>query len=220
MALELGIDEAGRGPVIGPMVIAGTIIRKEDEKMLKAIGVKDSKLLAEKKREELFSKIRDIAVAYEILVVPAKEIDECIKSAEINLNWLEAIKAAEIISRLSEKHKLERAVIDCPSNNKEAYRRYLQDRLLSGKKPKLIVEHKADLNYISVSAASILAKVTREKEIKKLKKAYGDFGSGYPSDPKTRKFLEENIELPIYRRSWESWKKAFSKKSQKSLDLF
>ncbi|WP_457753524.1 ribonuclease HII, partial [Thermococcus sp.] len=78
--------------------------------------------------------------------------------------------------------------------------------------PKIIAEHKADAKYLPVSAASILAKVTRDKAIEKLKKQYGEIGSGYPSDPRTRKFLEEYYKEhgefpPIVRKSWKTLRK-------------
>jgi ribonuclease HII len=86
----------------------------------------------------------------------------------------------------------------------------------------LVVEHKADFNHLIVGAASIIAKVTREKELEKLKKKYHiEFGSGYPSDPTTKKFIEENWNDPkissIIRKSWATYKTIVSKNSQKGL---
>ena len=94
---------------------------------------------------------------------------------------------------------------------------------MDNKKIELLVEHKADLNHISVSAASVLAKVTRDSEIEKIKKAIKeDFGSGYPSDPKTKAFLEKNFEKypEIFRKTWSSHKEMINRKFQKSLSDF
>lgn len=211
-----GIDEAGRGPVIGPMVIVGVLIDEIDEVLLKGIGVKDSKMLTPEKRQELYGQIKQIVKSFAVRIIPPKEIDDAVESEELNLNWLEAIKTAEILNEL----KPDMAYIDCPSTNLNAYRLYLHNKL--SKEIKLVVEHRADQIYAVCSAASILAKVIRDKEIDKLKERYNvDFGSGYPSDIITKLFLEKNFDkYPFFRKSWVCYRKATAKKKQKSLGDF
>ncbi|MFQ5474607.1 MAG: ribonuclease HII [Candidatus Nanoarchaeia archaeon] len=212
----VGCDEAGRGPVIGPMVMCGVLIDEKDEQSLKKMGVKDSKLLSEKQREDLFEKVKEAVKAYEIVILEPKDVDDALRDPNTNLNWLEAKATAEILNKL----KPEKAIIDCPSNNPKAYKEHLRGLLKS--RMQLVVEHKADLNYPSVAAASILAKVTRDSAIKKLRETYGDFGSGYPADPSTKRFLEDNWDKypEIFRKTWASYKKVVSRKNQKGLDTF
>lgn len=216
MTLICGIDEAGRGPVIGPMVMAGVLIEERDIPKLNAIGVKDSKLLTKEKREELFSKIKSIVKAHKIIIVSPKEIDQALESENLNLNWLEAHKSAEIINKL----KPDKAILDCPSNNIKAYRDYVKNLLKN--KVELVVEHKADVNYLESGAASILAKVTRDREIEKIQKKYGNCGPGYPSNEITQKFLKENWEKypEIFRKTWSSYRKHKDAKNQKTLENF
>ena len=187
MALVCGIDEAGRGPVIGPMVMAGVMVEESEFGILKGMGVKDSKLLTPKQREELMPSIIRMAKGHKIIIVSAHEVDEALISETSNLNWLEAQVTASILNAL----KPDKAIVDCPSTNVAAYTRYLLN-LLANKEMRMVVEHKADVNWVVVGAASIIAKVTRDAEIEKLKKKYGDFGSGYISDPKTKDFLKKN----------------------------
>ncbi len=218
MAIILGIDEAGRGPVIGPMVMAGVSISEKDISKLKELGVKDSKLLSPTQREGMFNKIINTTKNYKIIIIPPKEIDAALKSESLNLNWLEAIKSAEIINFL----KPEKAIVDCPSNNIPAYKNFLKEHL-KNIKTELVVEHKADFKYAVVSAASIIAKVTRDNEIKKIQKKIKEpIGSGYPSDPITIGFLEKNYNnyQRIFRKEWVSWKNINKKKKQKSLSDF
>jgi ribonuclease HII len=218
MVLVLGIDEAGRGPVIGPMVIAGVSIDEKDIDKLKKLGVKDSKLLSPKQREDMFDKIISIVKKYKSIITPPEEIDSALRSESLNLNWLEAIKSAEIINFLNP----EKAIIDCPSNNIMAYKNFLKKHL-KDKKTELVLEHKADFKYPIVSAASIIAKVTRDNEIKKIQKKIREpIGSGYPSDPVTINFLEKNYNnyQGIFRKEWAPWKKLNKKKKQKSLKDF
>ena len=212
-----GIDEAGRGPVIGPMVIAGVVIDEADSEKLRELGIKDSKLLSRDERERLFNVVKDIAKDFVIEKISPMEIDNAVESDTNNLNKLEAAVSASIIKRL----KPQRVVLDSPSNNTSAYRQLIE-RLTEGLKIEVVAENKADLNHPVVSAASILAKVTRDREIEKLKRKYGvDFGSGYPSDPFTRAFLRENYsKYPFFRKSWSSWKNAAQKKNQRSLSFF
>jgi ribonuclease HII len=212
--LICGIDEAGRGPVIGPMVICGVMIEKNDEPRLSEIGVKDSKLLSPQVRESMIEPIKKAVKEFSVVVVPPIEIDHALETEGTNLNWLEADKQAQIINEL----RPDVAYIDCPSTNIEDYSEYLKGKL-KNKEVKLIVEHKADLNYPVVSAASIIAKVTRDREIEKIKQKYRiDFGSGYPADPFTKQFLEKNFDkYNFFRKSWSSWKNAASKNCQRKL---
>ena len=216
MVLIAGIEEAGRGPVIGPLVMAGVLINKKDIIKLQNIGVKDSKLLSPEQRKKMFPKIKDIAEDYKIMIIGSSEVDSAVISKKLNLNKLEAIKSAEIINGL----KPDTAYLDCPSNNIGKYVEFLKGHLKSF--PEIIAEHKADLKYAVVSAASILAKVTRDEEIEKIKRKHNiDFGSGYPSDPKTVDFLSKNYKkYDFFRKSWESYRRVAEKSKQSSLSKF
>ncbi|MBR9706043.1 ribonuclease HII [Candidatus Pacearchaeota archaeon] len=216
MTKVLGIDEAGRGPVIGPMVIAGVMLDKEDIPLIEK--ARDSKTLWQKQRVKLDKDIRSIpGVKYEVLVVEPEVIDAAIFSGELNLNWLEAHKQAEIINKLNP----DVAIIDCPSINEKAYKEYLQN-LVTNKEIELIVEHKADVNYKTSAAASILAKVERERQVEKIKEKYGLIGSGYPADPKTIAFVKENWDKcpEIFRKSWSTYQRYARPVGQKSIEDF
>lgn len=217
MTLLCGIDEAGRGPVLGPLVIAGVALEEQESNHLKDLGVKDSKLLSTTKREELFDKIIARVSSYHIISIPPALIDQYVLSQnhDDNLNWLEAIKAAELINALAP----EKAIVDCPSPNTLAYHRFLREKL-QNKRILLLCEHKADVKYPAVSAASILAKVTRDREIEKIKQKIGiDFGSGYLTDPKTTAFLEQYWDkFDFFRKSWSSWQQLAKNKHQKKLE--
>lgn len=219
MALVCGIDEAGRGSIIGPLVIAGIAINSLDEDKLKAIKVKDSKLLARNQRDELYSKILDISKDYKVIVIYPDEIDDAVEgNNNLNLNWLEGIKSAIIINSLNPA----KVIVDSPSTNILAYKNFLREHVLN-REMVFVIEHKADLNYPVVSAASIIAKVTRDSEIERIKNEIGiDFGSGYPSDPMTVDFLKKNyLRYPnILRKSWITYKRLQQNKSQKTLGDF
>lgn len=214
MVLVCGVEEAGRGPVIGPMVMVGILLDETEVKKLREMGVKDSKLLTPKARELLFKQIQKAVRKHVILVIPPDEIDEAVESDTTNLNWLEAGKAAEIINEL----KPEKAIIDCPSPNPPAYTEYIRGKL-DNKDMELIVEHRADLNYPVVSAASILAKVARDREIQKLKDEHKvEFGSGYPADPVTKEFVQKyHDKYDFFRKSWQPYKEILKSKGQKKL---
>ena len=210
----LGIDEAGRGPIIGPLVMCGIILNESEQKKLSSLGVKDSKLLTPEKREALYQKITSISTKYKIIVLDPATIDAALASSSLNLNWLEAMKSADIINTLP----MDKVILDCPSQNIPSYTKYVKDRL--NKDVRIVCEYKADLNHVIVAAASILAKVTRDREIEKIKETIGvDFGSGYTSDPKTREFLVEHTALGngIFRKSWMTYKVLEGKKEQKTL---
>ncbi len=223
--LILGIDDAGRGPLIGPMAMAGCLVTKKLEKEFKKLGVKDSKMLTDNKREFLASEIRKKALRFYVTLVHPYEIDAR-ASAGLNLNKIEAIKSAEIINYLTKDiHEQVRVIIDCPSTNREAWRRYLLQHII--KKENLIIacEHKADRDYVACSAASVLAKSEREKQVSIIKKKIGkDFGSGYTSDPATIEFLkkysQEHKKDGIFRESWATFQNHKKQKEQKKLGEF
>ncbi len=221
--LKLGIDEAGRGPVLGPLVLAGCLIDEKDEGKLKKLGVKDSKQLTRKKREELEVEIKKIAETFEIIPILPVEI-ESKNEHGIKLNELEAIIAAEIINKINKGFKEIRVIIDCPNPDTNKWREIVLSKIENKSNIDLICEHKADQNHIATSAASILAKCVRDREMDTLNDKYGDLGSGYCHDPTTIKFLEENLKKyeqeGIFRKTWSTWKVAVSKANQKKLDQF
>ncbi|MDR0912882.1 MAG: ribonuclease HII [Methanobrevibacter sp.] len=202
----LGIDEAGRGPVIGPLVVAGVIIPDEKLKILERMGVRDSKRLTENRRTILSRKLKNM-FDYEIVEISAKDIDD-LRSKEINLNKIERMAIVKIIDKIAIEHDFDLAIIDSLDIKPERLKYQLEFEVSDD--IEIIAEHKADDNYLQVAAASIIAKNRRDEEIKKLKKEYrkiGDIGSGYPSDPKTKEFLTNFSfdEMPeIVRRSWKT----------------
>ncbi len=178
-----GLDEAGRGPVIGPMVIAGVILSPDAAKKLKRMGVRDSKLLPPERREELEPMIKELADAYAVRVVEPKRIDDAVTRNE--LNALEAEVMAEIILEL----KPSMVIVDAPGRNTDKFKRILKSKL-GGVPVRVRAENKADVRFVHVAAASILAKVERDRKVAELRARAGyDFGSGYPGDPRTKEFL-------------------------------
>ncbi|HUY00016.1 MAG TPA: ribonuclease HII [Candidatus Deferrimicrobium sp.] len=223
MPIIAGIEEAGRGPVIGPMVMAITAVDSKNESVLREIGVKDSKQLSPKQRSELFIQLEKILTTYKVIIISPEEIDAALKARNSNLNWLEADKAVELIKLITNTIKIDELYIDCPSTNIESWCSYLK-KGLNVKISRLVAEHKADQNYPIVSAASIIAKVIRDQEIVKLQqKLEVDFGSGYTSDPRTRAFLEDWVKkhkkLPNFvRKSWITAKKMLEGIKQRKLN--
>jgi len=211
-----GIDEAGRGSVIGPMVIAGVVIEAERVDELSELGVRDSKLLSSSGREKMFRSIIGIVDAWRAIVLQAREVDsETRRNRGEGINRLEARVFADLINFL----KPEVVYIDLPSRNLSEFEEYLRMNL--DKFYELVLEFKADEKYPVVSAASIIAKVVRDREIERLHGILGDFGSGYPSDPKTRKFLRESAEKGLLRdiQARLTWK-TVDKVLQKRLDEY
>jgi len=194
-----GVDEAGRGPIIGPMVIAGTSANEENIELLKKIGVKDSKLISKTKRDELYEEVKKLT-KYEIVILDAEKIDEYNFSGT-NLNQMEAKYIAKIIDKLN----ADLSIIDSPEPNPKKFEKMIEERMKN--KLKLIAEHKADANHTIAAAASILAKVTRDRIIEEISKEVGkNIGSGYPSDPITKKFLEENFRGKVNKYLRKCWK--------------
>ncbi len=204
--LICGIDEAGRGPVIGPLVLCGVCFKASNLPFLKEIGVKDSKKLSPKKRSDLAVLIKENCRSFEIIVISAKEIDQR-EQNKITLNQLEEFKMAEIINKLQP----EIVYVDAVDVNEERFGNSLKN-LLIHKQIKIISKHRADDIYPIVSAASIVAKEKRDSIINELTQKFGDLGSGYPSDKRTtdfiRKWIKMNKDIPYFvRTSWETTKR-------------
>ncbi|MHA1238322.1 MAG: ribonuclease HII [Candidatus Odinarchaeia archaeon] len=202
-----GIDEAGRGPIIGPMVIGGVLITEDKIQKLIKLGVRDSKLLNAMTREKLACDIAEIVDKYILIEISPAEIDESVKNNR--LNFLEAEKTAYIINQL----KPDIVYVDAPQLDVKRYSGLIKRSLNCS--PKIIAENKAE-RYPVVAAASILAKVKRDKIVETLKETYGEFGSGYCHDAATRKFLIEwyrkNKCFPdIVRKSWSTVKEIITK---------
>ncbi|MBI2578086.1 MAG: ribonuclease HII [Candidatus Aenigmarchaeota archaeon] len=217
MSLILGIDEAGRGPVIGPMVMCGYLIREKSVTKLKKLGVTDSKLLSKKQREFLFSHVKKLADDMIVFHIPAAEIDRL--RTVSNLNKLEIERMRQMIELLEP----DKVIIDAPEANVANFKK----KISSGLKAKSVIaaENFADKNYIEVAAASVIAKVSRDREIETLHKKYGYFGSGYPSDSATIGFLKnwikENKEFPDFvRKSWITAQLIMEEKEQTKIGKF
>ncbi len=212
--LIAGIDEAGRGPVIGPMVMSICVIDSNDNDLLKRLGVKDSKLLTKNQRDTILKEIKRIAKEYHHIKIDADEIDK--QREKDSLNYIEAKITAKLINKL--KLKPEFVYIDCPQTSTDKYKEKLY--ALIDLDTKLIVENKADLNYICVGAASIIAKVERDLVIENTEKEVGfPLGCGYPHDEITIKAINrlDKIKPEFIRKSWQTYIDIKNKNSQKKL---
>jgi len=218
--LIAGVDDAGRGSVIGPLTIAGVLMKIEDLPKLRELGVKDSKLLSPQRREKLVVEIKQIAEKHTVIKLLPKEIDTVVETGKKlhRLNRLEAQTMAKIIETL----KPDKAYVDASDVLEERFKQHILECLTF--KVEIVSEHKADRKYPIVSAASIIAKVERDKEIAELTKKYGDLGSGYPTDPKTISFLQQCLEKlgeypDFVRKSWKPAKKAKSENDSRQTKL-
>jgi ribonuclease HII len=215
-----GVDEAGRGPVIGPLVIAGVSIDENDLPKLVNLGVKDSKLLSPQRRETLAVQIKKLALKCHIVLLSPAEIDRVVERRRklYKLNRLEAQAMAKVITVL----KPDVVYVDASDILPDRFREHIAENLSFS--PKIICEHKADVNYPIVSAASIIAKVERDRVISQLKKKHGNIGCGYPSDSNTIKFLEVWIRKfgsypDFVRKSWKTAKRVKSKANSRQKKL-
>lgn len=216
----MGIDEAGRGPVIGPMVIVGVIATPSQIDSMNRHVKKDSKKYSPLKRHTLYEYIYNIAKDILIRKISPSEIDEWVLNKE-GLNEMEAYYTADLIKEGADKYGVTIVYVDACDAQEENYKdriiRYLGDR---ASKLTIISEHKADERYTIVSAASIVAKIVRDREIEILKEKYGDFGSGYPSDPRTQEFISKTKDinkLTIVRKSWKPIRKMLKNQGIKDL---
>lgn len=217
----MGIDEAGRGPVLGPMIYAAAYW-KEGEKIPK--GYNDSKQMTAETRSQLFAATLDSpSIGFVIRVLHATEISQCmLRKTTYNLNAMSHDAAMQMVrSVLNMGVKVKKCYIDTVGRE-DAYKAKL-DRAFAGCDIEFVVEKKADAKYVQCSAASVLAKVTRDRIIENWSFTEPhfdtslDFGSGYPSDPKCKEWISKNLQDPVFgypdlvRFSWAPAKDALSK---------
>lgn len=215
-----GVDEAGRGPVIGPLVIAG--VTASNQTVFENIKVKDSKQLSPKKRTFLAEQIKHISSNIEIIIINASDIDDMRKV--MTMNEIEVHAFAKVIKKLSPDH----CYVDAADVNSKRFGEHISAQL--PKKIEIISEHKADDIYPIVSAASIIAKTIRDKEIESIahsleKRINKPLGSGYPSDPITQQFIhfwvQKYKKLPPHtRKSWKTAQRIYHQHTRKTLDDF
>lgn len=217
----LGIDEAGRGPVLGSMFVGGVLVDESDMENLDALGLKDSKKLSDQEREDFVEPIQQVAERTVVEEVTGSEIDEMRQIMSLNVIEL------KVFARVVEQLEPDRAFIDLPEPDGERFANKIREELPDEfKDVEFVAEHGADDTYPIVSAASILAKSAREAHTADLKEKYGvDFDTGYPHDDATidflKDYLKEHGELPEETRmSWSTAQRIVAESEQKGLGEF
>jgi len=220
-----GGDEAGRGAVLGPLVVSLVSINEGKVKRLSEIGVRDSKMLSRKRREFLFDDIYSLAEDVRAYAITPEEINNAMRS-NISLNELEAIHFARLIDEseanpkkiyldspdvIPEKFGIRVSLISNKPLKVNGVRRGVKSGNAAKAVARVIAEHKADVKYPVVSAASIIAKVTRDRAIEELEESLGfELGSGYPSDKVTIDMIRRNLDneklLKHVRAEWKTLK--------------
>ena len=203
-----GVDDAGRGAAIGPLAIAGVLLDEKDLPKLIGLGVKDSKLLSPRRREQLAEEIKKLALEFHVIKLSPTDIDRVVETGKKlhRLNRLEAQTMAKVVEAL----KPDVAYVDASDVLADRFGNHIIEGVPF--KVKIISEHKADAKYSIVSAASIIAKVERDRALSALQEKYGNMGCGYPNDSNTIKFLENWIRKfgsypDFVRKSWKPAKR-------------
>ncbi|RRJ32005.1 ribonuclease HII [Halocatena pleomorpha] len=211
---EFGVDEAGKGPVLGPMVAACVVAQPD----ALPTGIDDSKKLSATRRESLATRlVQDPTVSVGVARISPARIDD----PTTDMNTLTVAAHAEAISEVISSSMA--GVVDGADTDPARFARRVTDRV--SVPVEITAEHGADEAYPLVGAASVIAKVERDSAITALGAEYGDIGSGYPSDPTTRAFLAEYVgehgHLPeCARTSWKTAKEALAAAEQSALDSF
>ncbi|GAB6860446.1 ribonuclease HII [Haloplanus litoreus] len=212
--MQIGADEAGKGPVLGPMVAAA--VRGPTDAI--PTGVDDSKRLAPATREELAARLRDdAAVDVGVATVTPARIDD----PETDMNSLTVAVQAEAIAAVVDADAV--VVVDAGDVDADRFGRRVRDALDVA--VEMHAEHRADERHVHVAAASVVAKVERDARVEALADEYGDVGSGYPSDDRTRTFLAEYVAEhgrlpPCARASWATCDDVLAAAEQSSLSEF
>ena len=214
-----GVDEAGRGPVIGPLVVGAVAVPQTDVALLIEHGIRDSKDLTHAKRLQMAAWFHEQASErgwlHEIVVCTPPRIDAAVVNNGLNL--LEVELFAEALNPF--KSKVDGGVQilnDACDVNPERFTDRIAARLSNWPwdRSSMTSEHKADTNHAIVGMASILAKVSRDEAISQLTENLGfSIGSGYPSDPNTKaalpKLLKGEVPHVDLRWSWQTVHRAW-----------
>ena len=216
--MQLGVDEAGKGPVLGSMFAA--CVRAPVEALPDEVA--DSKQLSADRRESLAETIRERADAVSVAEIPVARIDD----PETDMNELTVDAHAQALSQVARDDLP--AYLDAGDTNAVRFEHRVGNRVAADLE--LRAEHGADEEYPIVSAASIVAKVSRDAHVADLgaeydRQGYGDIGSGYPGDSTTREFLKTYVEaegeLPACaRRTWQTSQDALAGLDQSTLEDF
>jgi len=210
--MRFGVDEAGKGPVLGSMFAAA--VRCDPADLPDGVG--DSKGIPDERRERLADQIWSVATVG-VAEVPPVRIDD----PETDMNTLTVAAHAEALAQVATDGLS--GLADAGDTNAVRFEQRVGDRVDADLD--LTARHRADEDDPVVGAASIVAKSAREAHVDALAAKYGPIGSGYPSDPTTREFLEEYVadhdDLPdCARRSWSTCEDVLAAAEQSSLDAF
>lgn len=207
MRLSVGIDEAGRGCVIGPLVVACVAADEADRRWFWANNIRDSKIVPEPQRDRLAELIKE-RCWFQLKVVHPPDIDRAVRDRSRTLNGLELELMSELLREFQDEYDECEAValVDAPSVSAQ---RYLEKLYAASGWPDMATlkaKHEADRRDRTVAAASIIAKSERERLIARLKKELGtDFGCGYAHDEVTRGFVARcPKDAPYVRWTWKT----------------
>lgn len=211
--MQVGVDEAGKGPVLGSMFAAA--VRADPSQL--PDGIADSKQLTPARRETLASQIRASADEVAVGEITVREIDE----PETDMNSLTVRAQARALQGVDCNEAT--IITDAGDTNAGRFGQRLA-RQVAGSLD-ITAEHGADDEYTIVGAASIIAKVKRDAHVEGLAERFGDIGSGYPSDPSTRRFLADYVDQhgelpPCARTSWQTSQDVLASAEQSSLGEF
>ncbi|PTD93998.1 ribonuclease HII [archaeon SCG-AAA382B04] len=217
----IGIDEAGKGPVIGPMIVSGVVFQypknrdiKKPPKSFGKYGLTDSKKLSTEEINQLSKQIKKTSFSIEIKCLEAPHIDRLREEKTMNKITIDAF------SLILKNNDFDIAILDAADVDENRFLEKVKEKI--GSKKRIISEHQADERYPVVSAASIISKKERDKRIRDLEKIIKkEIGKGYPTkDTKEflRKWISENKELPIFcRKSWKTSKESLKNFKQSNL---
>lgn len=223
MKYLIGIDEAGRGCLVGPMVVAGYLIPADEMLFLEgSVVIRDSKTLSQRQRDTALKIMRQIPKSVQDMEIASiGRVDSRVARGELNELTIDMVHAIleRLLAQIQPTDEC-RVILDSLSSDTLTYSRRYEDVINQFKNARIDAYTKADRNYKVVGAASIIAKTERERQIAEIKKSIegkviGDFGSGYPGDAKMVRFLRENWGRPelkeICRQSWKPWREMMQK---------
>jgi ribonuclease HII len=196
----LGIDEAGRGSVLGPLVVGGFLVERDRVEDLRALGVRDSKLLTRERREILFDALKEFGERIAIEILPP-EIDSAVAHRQLN------VLEARVFAKLLRMTDAQEVFVDACDPRAERFGRRVKS--MARTSARVVSRHHADRDLPVVSAASIVAKVCRDRAMDRLRTQFDvDCGSGYASDARTQQFVSTHLSTESERVAWlrYSWK--------------